>query len=422
MKRFTNAALLLAILLGFSRSGSALEIRRPETEGELFALIDTLKTKSLPQLRTIERCVREANAFVLDYQEIKKTYSLASPSDKTLAVDAAIIPNSRDFDLNLVRNFKRISEQNSAFFAELRRFMDGEDRAAQGADLSGIERSIQSFQMRSSELSQRLYPLAAKESQFLYLLGSSRDIIQNHIDGHRVILRALIGKECENASVAWQIIALEADARTLSQSISEMRDYVLAVKRKRDAVVDRLLTSYRRDLERIWRKEFVRQGRETLQSVEGTLALVRLGSAFEEYWIGATMNGLADSKHQKYLQYEEPLRNLTVELARLKTFEADFRRIPQAPTDLMLAYANKALNHQKLVQDSVDKLLAAGWQGQLKRQILLNERRQQMADRYSSECNEMIERHLSKAKAVETLTQFRASESLYKALVDLCTL
>lgn len=389
----------------------------PQTEEELNNLLSKLRGSALPQMQTLERCVRTTNDLVMEYVGIRKLYTQKVRTENTLAIDADTSPTSSNFDVNIFYNFDQMATTNNLFFLEVNNFVDLE-MSSPLEDMRKIESNLASLDKRLEELNSKLYPVIRKETQFLYLIDASKNVLQSHLRNNRTNLLWLLGDNCKNASIQWKIAALQSDAVKLLASIEEIRNYVLMLRERRLNIVQRVQALSRNRLENGWRSEFINKAQGTFKSINGTIAATKLGGELQEHWIIVNMNGLGDNLHLKYLKYKEPLRLMVTELGRLKDFENRLNAIPNAPEDLRGNYQGMINNNRQLVNDAISKLVLKGWNGQLGRQILLNKKRQQTAQ---GECANAIATHLELAEKANDYNTFAVAENLYEKAIATCS-
>ncbi|MBC7533021.1 MAG: hypothetical protein H7318_15715 [Oligoflexus sp.] len=409
----------LMLFLGLSQQIFAeIRIDLPQSEEQLNKLLDTLRTTALPQVETIERCMRETNNVVTDYTEIRRRYLSHAPNTKPLASASDVQVVGSNYDLSLTLNFDYYTSTNATFFQIIDTFITEEARLDNDATLEDINGHYRSLDRRLNALREQLYPTTQIETQFLSFLDGSRKGLSRYLTRNKTAISRLASDECENAPVKEKLLLLQADASELMNVVSEMRDFALALRLKRTNLVQRLQIIASQRVDSLWRNRFAIEATETQDKIEKLLKTARIGAELEESWILSNMRGLGDGLHLKFLQYQAPLRILITELGRLKEFERRFQALASSEPGDEQIYLGKIQNYREVVNKEIAALIAKGWKGQLGRQILLNKKRLEKA---TGICKERLENHLRVASIVTNESGFAEAEQNYFEVINSCT-
>ncbi|SMF30539.1 hypothetical protein [Pseudobacteriovorax antillogorgiicola] len=409
----------LAFLLhGLTSHANTIELETPENEIELQEFIKDLREKKLPQLDQIHSCYLSANYLADIYKDTKSHWVEKSKPSLPLLIYA----NEQDasvYDMNIFNNFDGIIESEKLIESNLIQFIKDYDPS--DFDKSTIRDRLAEIDAGQTSLADSLLKTSQRESMFLYLVNQAEIQLREFDSTYAPHIGYIKSESCENSNVVSLLTVFQDDIKASLANIGKLRDYVVRLRPKRNKLVEEVFTKVRDRLV----EQYANLTFEDLEAVQKQLLdiirLDNLGAEMITWWQGESAKGLAGNLHLKYLEYERPLRLLRLLGAKLHRFEGKINKLIGAPEASRSLYLQKLEAMQSTLSRNLDRLESSGWRGQRDRQVLINQRRMQQADRYSSECVRDIERHLEAAEETTALATMTRLEQLYRDSVESCS-
>lgn len=409
-------ATLLLLSIVDKSIAAEFEDFKPTTEDELDELLSTLESKALPQLSDFSDCYLSLDHLTSIYFKSKSFWLNKNHGQSSNAF--VNLENYPLLEQNLIANFKVVASEQTKSIEQVKDFLIEEKQGSFNKEQ--LTEKISLYDRGLHPVFKIVTEVELKETAFLYLISQSKKLMTWVSDMSNPSYAFIQSEKCANSGVLGILANFHSDFSQTAAQIEKMRAYIFDTRRKRKVLFRKHVYSLRD-----WYfEEYAKITLEDLSTLKIELAanikLDDLGTEAIEYWQSENSIGLASNRHRRNLEFYKPLRELALTATRLENYKNKIEALPGVNESAKVIYLEKIESFLSVVNKEIVALVEKGWQGQLKRQVFLNERRLAQSSRYSSTCLKKIKDHIELAEKTKTEKDWIKSRELYQNVLKEC--
>lgn len=419
LKIFIVATALISANAAMASPISECAFKKPETLEEGKGVMEQLKRDCLPKIAKVQNCVSRARMMLEGSRDLAHLF-ISDDQDKTLMVDAAVKGPFEHASVNksVWKNFQSLQVDYNKALDEIDQFAD---RYRSKTDSTvKIKDFLAELDQGYTGNINILRSLSEKESALLTYLDLALSDLTTASEQNRNEVLWLRSEECRDAEIKGIVDLSEAALVEMVNKIDLIHRQIVRARQAREHLMEYVYKAIRYDLETKYHDQLSGE----LAALGGKLQVIiqvdRLSTLFE-LWLTSIGK---DEDHNMigpiYLQFEASRMLAINDYMTAKEYKENILKASEQFPEVGAAFLNRINPIVDGMEKKISDIETRGWEGLLKSQVLLSQRRVSLANRYSQACIDASSAYLAAADLVTTLEAFRPVEQKYMEAVKLC--
>ena len=352
-----------------------------------------------------------------DFEQLKRqktcinAYEIANSRLETLS---NIWLSNVESSFNLQKNFEILTAQHAEYFSKIRDFAN---------EFSQTPDQIEDLLKQLDKIDETYFDII-DEISFI------DDADNRFVKSLPYIEEGLseVGSDLEHAkevcSGDWQndIVGQIKLTKEWRVKIATMRSYIMEASSDRWKLFTLVLESRKLELKRRYAQNVRRELENILTEIDTVRAADELYTRIHNWWQKVTVGpGIGRGLGHYYLQFSKALRILKIDIEQVHSFEQELLALPDIFPGVRSQISGDLELYKSLLVDQVNILETGGWQSIFEKQKMMTNRRWEIRNRYSKQCQASIAAFLGAIKGNIKEDNFKIIEDIYYQQVVECS-